>query len=142
MHAALKHRWSIATNYLAGICAEDWRRLLRDNRYAVDPVYWHRAAAITTLSVVNSFYRRLEERRFGKAVAAVRIERPPIFVLGHWRSGTTHLHNLLALDIDQFAFPNTYQVVNPHTFLTTEAVNTKRFAFLLPTKRVMDNMAQ
>jgi hypothetical protein len=141
MSAPLKHRWSIANNYLAGICAEDWRCLLRDNRYAVDAVYWHRAAAITLLSFVNSLYRRQEERRFGPELEKVRITRAPLFVLGHWRSGTTHLHNLLALDSDQFAYPNTYQVVNPHTFLTTEEVNTRRFAFLVPPKRVMDNMA-
>jgi hypothetical protein len=141
MQAALKHRWSIAHNYLAGICAEDWQRLLRENRYAVDPVYWHRAAAITALSVINSFYRREEERRFGKAVRDTAVTQAPLFVLGHWRSGTTHLHNLLALDTDQFAYPNTYQVVNPHTFLTTEEVNTRRFAWLLPNKRPMDNMA-
>lgn len=141
MPAALKHRWSIGHNYLAGICAEDWLRLLRANRYAVDPVYWHRAAAITAASLVNSFYRRQEERRFARALSRVSIKRPPLFVLGHWRSGTTHLHNLLALDTDQFAYPNTYQVVNPHTFLTTEEVNTRRFAFLLPSKRPMDNMA-
>ncbi len=35
---------------------------------------------------------------------------------------------------------NTYQVVNPLTFLCTEAVNSKRFARLVPPKRLMDNM--
>jgi len=66
---------------------------------------------------------------------------PPLFVLGHWRTGTTHLHNLLAQDAGQFAYANTYQVVNPHTFLCTEEVNTRRFASLVPTKRPMDNVA-
>jgi hypothetical protein len=141
MAAKLKHRWSVGHNYLAGICAEDWWRLLRDNRFAVDPAYWHRAAVVTVLSVVNAFYRRVEERRFGPAVRDVQITQPPLFVLGHWRSGTTHLHNLLSLDTAQFACPNTYQVVNPHTFLTTEEVNTRCFAFLLPKTRPMDNMA-
>ena len=36
----------------------------------------------------------------------------PLFVLGHYRSGTTHLHNLLALD-PQFAAPTFFQVLNP-----------------------------
>jgi hypothetical protein len=62
-------------------------------------------------------------------------------VLGHWRTGTTHLQNLLAQDTDQFAYANTYQVVNPHTFLRTEEVHTRRFAWLVPSKRPMDNMA-
>lgn len=141
MANTLKHRWSLGHNYLAGISAGDWFALLRANRFAVDPVYWHRGAFITLVSFINSFYRWREERRFGKAVEETTITQPPLFILGHWRSGTTHLHNLLALDTEQFAYANTYQVVNPHTFLTTEEVNIRRFAFLLPKKRPMDNMA-
>ena len=137
--APLKHRWSLASNYLAGITAGDWWRLLRENRFDVDACYWHRAAFVTLASLMNSAHRRREERQFADAVANVPIP-PPIFILGHWRTGTTHLHNLMALDTDQFAYANTYQVVNPHTFLTTEAVNTRRFAWMVPDRRPMDNM--
>ncbi len=140
MPTPLKHRWSISHNYLAGITAGGWWRILRENRFAVDPVYWHRALAVTFASLLNSWLRAGEERRFGKKVRATAITRPPVFVLGHWRSGTTHLHNLIAED-PQFAFANTYQVVNPHTFLTTEETFSKAFAFLLPKQRPMDNMA-
>jgi hypothetical protein len=137
----LKHRWSLGHNYLAGITAGDWWRLLRENQFAVDPVYWHRAVFVTLASLANSCYRWREQRTYGAAIDAVKITQPPLFVLGHWRSGTTHLHNLLALDTERFAFANTYQVVNPHTFLTTEEIITRRFAFLVPDKRPMDNMA-
>src|SRR6185369_2692637 len=64
----LKHRWNVGHNYLAGITASDWIRLLRANRFAVDPVYWHRAAFITLSSLMNSISRRKEERRFNAAV--------------------------------------------------------------------------
>lgn len=140
MAGRLPHRWSIGHNYLAGITAGAWWRLLRENRFAVSPAYWHRAAFVSALSVLNSGYAWREDRRYGAAIAATRVEQPPIFILGHWRSGTTHLHNLLAQDA-QFAFPNTYQVVNPATFLTTEQVNARRFAWLVPKRRLMDNMA-
>ncbi len=140
MPTRLKHRWSLGHNYLAGITAEDWQRLLRRHRFGVDPVYWHRAAFITLASCLNSFYRHKEHRLHGAEVTRVEAP-PPLFVLGHWRSGTTHLHNLLAQDTEQFAFANTYQVVNPHTFLCTEETNTRRFAWMVPAKRPMDNMA-
>jgi hypothetical protein len=140
MPTKLKHRWSVSHNYLAGITAGDWWQLLLDNRFAVDPVYWHRAAFITLASLMNSAYRRKEERLFNPAVAKVEMP-PPLFVLGHWRTGTTHLHNLLAQDAENLAYANTYQVVNPHTFLCTEEVNTRRFAWLVPKKRPMDNVA-
>ena len=140
MAGPLKHRWSISHNYLAGITAGAWWRLLRENNFAVAPAYGHRAAFISVLSLFNAWYARRETKRHGAQVAATPIQHPPVFILGHWRSGTTHLHNLLAQD-PQFAFPNTYQVVNPATFLTTEAVNARRFAWLVPKRRLMDNMA-
>ncbi len=40
----------------------------------------------------------------------------PLFLLGHWRSGTTLLHNLLLLD-ERFAAPTTFACFNPHHFL-------------------------
>ena len=138
MPVELKHRWSIGNNYLAGITTGDWIRLLRENHFRVDPVYWHRAAFVTLLSAINSYHRRGEEKKFHAQIAATRVE-PPLFILGHWRSGTTHLHNLLAKD-PRFAFANTYQVVNPHTFLTTEVVNTRCFAWMVPKTRPMDAM--
>lgn len=139
MSHALKHRWSVQHNYLAGITFGDWWRLLQENRFAIDPVYWHRAAFISAASLMNSWGQR-QERRFDDAVTGTTVQAP-LFVLGHWRTGTTHLHNLLAQDTDQFAFANTYQVVNPRTFLSTEAVNSRRFAWLVPSRRPMDNMA-
>ncbi len=64
---------------------------------------------------------------------------PPIFVLGIWRSGTTHLQNLFAVD-DRFGFPNLYQVSYPHTFLLTEAAATRRLRLFLPQTRLQDNV--
>ncbi len=68
------------------------------------------------------------------------VEQPPIFVLGFWRSGTTLLHNLISSD-PQLAYPNYYQCLYPHHFLSTEwwlAPPTARF---LPDTRPMDNVA-
>ncbi len=123
---------------LGGVTFGDWLTLLRDNRFAVDFPYWLRAAAITSGSLRNSIVRRREEAEFGLAISETKVE-PPIFVLGIWRSGTTHLQNLFAVD-DRFAFPNVYQVTYPHTFLCTEAVATRLIGFLLPKKRMQDNM--
>ena len=136
----LKHQWSANNNFLTGLTADAWWKLLKRNRFSVDPVYWHRAALITVMSVLNSWYRKREENRFASEIEATEISEAPVFILGHWRSGTTHLHNLLCQDSEKFAFPNTYQVVNPHTFLTTEKVNSRRFAGFVPDKRPMDNV--
>ena len=93
------------------------------------------------MSLANSIGGFTEDLLYAKRIQREQINEPPLFILGHWRSGTTHLHNLLAIDDRQFAFPNTYQVVSPFTFLTTEMINTRLFKWLLPATRPMDNMA-
>ena len=103
---------------LAGITLKDWGQLLRDNRFSVDPAYLPRALSITFAALMNSAFRWWEEWQYGAKWKDVTVERP-LFVLGHWRSGTTHLHYLLGLD-DRFACPHLYHVHYPHTFLSTE----------------------
>ena len=123
-----------------GITARPWWRLLNRVGFDVDVVYAHRTAFVTLCSLFNSAQALIERARFAESVRGTVIEQPPLFVLGHWRSGTTHLHNLLAQDTERFAFPNTFQVVNPETFLHTEGLSTRLFRRWVPPKRPMDNM--
>jgi omega-hydroxy-beta-dihydromenaquinone-9 sulfotransferase len=141
MGLKLKHRWSIGHNYMTGITFGKWCRVLMDNQFSICPAYAHRAAVITLASLFNSAFAAFETARYGRKIAATKITKTPIFILGHWRSGTTLLHELLAQDDVQFQTPNTYQVVNPYTFLTTENFTTKAFPWLVPKTRPMDNMA-
>ena len=141
MTQKLKHQWSVGHNYMSGITFGKWLRLLIDNQFYVSPAYWHRALFITTTSLANSAFAAIETVRYKDAIAKTRIKNPPLFILGHWRSGTTLLHDLLAQDDAQFQYANTYQVVNPLTFLTTEKFMAKWFSGLVPSTRPMDNMA-
>jgi hypothetical protein len=125
---------------LCGVTFRDWCETLRVNRLAIDPPYWPQAAILTLGSVLNSLYRRKEMNAYGARLADV-IVQPPLFILGHWRSGTTLLHNLQALD-EQFAYPNLYEVFFPHTFLCTEEYRADQIAGLIPSTRLIDNMAQ
>ena len=122
-----------------GITFGRWLRVLRDNHFAVDRPYWGRAAVITLASIPNTLLAAWENWRYGQKVRDARVA-PPLFILGIWRSGTTHLHNLLTQD-DRFAFATTYQVFYPHTFLTTEKRNARLVGFFLPRKRPQDNVA-
>jgi hypothetical protein len=124
------------TTSLYGLTFGEYVRLLRKHRFAVAPRYVPRAAFMAGAGVLNSVVGGYEARKHGPGIARAQV-MPPLFILGHWRSGTTHLHNLLALDA-QFAYPNVYQVLNPHTFLTTERF--ARALFVSPSTRMMDNV--
>lgn len=129
---------SLGPGVLGGITFGQWCRLLRQEGFAIHPACLPRAISITTQSLKNSIVYSLEQHRYGPLLRDVVIQ-PPIFVLGHWRNGTTHLHQLLAQD-RRFAFPNGYQVSFPHTFLTAEKLDTRWMSSLLPKRRPMDNM--
>jgi len=126
------------TGLLGGITFGDWVKLVRDNAASFDPYCIPRAMAITFQSGQNSAFHLYENWRFAGKLDDVTVE-PPIFVLGHWRSGTTHLHNLLTVD-ERFAFPNTYQTFFPHHFMSTEAASSRIIGFFLPRQRPMDNV--
>ena len=123
---------------LAGITVGDWLEILRENRFAVDPAYLLRAVAVSFCALNNSAFRWLEHRRYGRKWNDIDVS-PPLFVLGHWRSGTTHLHYLLGVD-DRFACPGFYEVMYPHTFLTTQGTFSGMVAFLLPARRPYDDV--
>ena len=103
---------------LEGMVLGDWCSLLRRHRFSAEPRHWPRAAVQTAVSASNSVGALMERTFFGGQIEAARVQCP-LFILGHYRSGTTHLHNLMALD-PQFTAPSFFQVLNPHTFLTTE----------------------
>ena len=71
---------------------------------------------------------------------ALNDDQPPVFILGHPRTGTTLLHSLLALDEERFAICDTFMVGFPHCFLWFEKAGKYLFADLLSSTRPMDNM--
>lgn len=117
-----------------------WLRMLSKNRFAVQPPYWYIAGIVSCVTFGNMVFRWLQEGQHGRHIDHTRITQPPIFVLGHWRTGTTLLHELLILD-DRHGSPTTLQCFEPCHFLLTEHLFKKYGKFLMPDKRPMDNMA-
>jgi len=133
-----KARW--APRMWMGASASAWWRLLARNRFAIEWPYLYIAAVDSMTSLLNSTLRLVDRAIYGHAVARTEIAEPPIFIIGHWRSGTTLLHELLVLD-ERHTSPNNYQCFSPNHFLLTEKLFTRWFRFLMPERRPMDNMA-
>ena len=77
---------------------------------------------------------------WGRRIARTQLQGDPIFVIGHWRSGTTLLHELLVLD-ERHTYSNTFDCFCPNHFLLTAPVFRPLVRGLLPKQRPMDNMA-
>jgi len=74
-----------------------WIKLLWQNR-SIDRQFIPRALFVTLVSLLTSPLRIYESLRFGRTVKKTVVHPSPIFIIGHWRSGTTHLHNILVRD--------------------------------------------
>ena len=48
---------------------------------------WSRLGLLPGMAVYNSMMSLVENIRFGRKLRETQIKQPPIFVLGHWRSG-------------------------------------------------------
>lgn len=95
---------------------------------------------ITTAAAFNSIAEPLSSARYRRQLRQPPVTEPPLFIIGHWRSGTTLLHELLMLD-DRFCCPNTYQCFAPGHFLLTEALVTSALSWIMPSKRPMDDVS-
>lgn len=80
----------------------------------------------------------LQDARY-KKIADKPLEMDPLFILGHWRSGTTFVHNIFACD-KHFGYTTTYQTVFPHLVLWGQPFFKKNMSFLMPDHRPADNM--
>lgn len=121
-----------------GTRLSDWLRLLARGRYDVTLNRLPNIIGVTAMSPVSSFMQALSEARFRGQAEATDVVAP-IFVLGHWRSGTTFLHNLLTRD-PAFAYPTTFECVFPGGFLAGEKTFSGALSLFLPRKRPMDDV--
>jgi hypothetical protein len=88
---------------------------------------------------VNSLLYRISEAKYRRKAEAAPLEHPPVFVMGHWRTGTTLMHDLFSED-PSLAYPTTYECFFPHHFLLTEDTFPKVMKVLLPKKRPQDDV--
>ncbi len=113
--------------------------MLARHGFRVWPNRLHLALGCTIFTPFNDLLGLIQHVGYGGRIRRTELAADPVFVLGHWRSGTTLMHELLVLD-DQFASPSTYACFAPWHFLVSESLMVKYGSWLIPDKRPMDNM--
>lgn len=129
----------LAPLYQSGNSLRFWIRTLTRNAGRIHWRCWFLIPFVTLNICACSFLTLLSRLMFSRAVALRPMAGPPIFVLGHWRSGTTLLHELMTLD-ERFAFPTNYECFQPGHFLLSAPLMHWLCGFSAPEKRPMDDM--
>lgn len=95
--------------------------------------------------LIGEPFRFIENKKFNDSVIHTEPDKSPVFIIGHWRSGTTFTHRLLSQD-PAFFFQNKYANFFSDNFLTTEKyfkpVLSKFIDFVTPAKRWKNNISK
>ncbi len=111
---------------------------IKENRLDIDPAFYPQIMLSGAVSLAISPFQALEKLLYSKRENRCSVKRP-LFILGHWRSGTTLLQQMLAQD-SQFGF------INPLMSFTMSFYHLLGWAFEkvisdhLADGRPMDNM--
>ena len=117
---------------------QNWLRLLKENR-GVDREYLRRALFTSAVSAATEPLRLVERACNGREISKQRIAEPPVFIVGHWRSGTTLLHNLLCTD-PNLGYVTLFQTLAPELALVGSKTLKPLLATYTPKTRWMDNV--
>lgn len=88
--------------------------------------------------ILSPFYR-INDRRYERLAKEAESSNTPVFIIGHWRSGTTFVHNIFTQD-EQFGYCTTYQTVFPHLMLWGYGFFTALTKLFMPNTRATDKM--
>lgn len=83
--------------------------------------------------------RMWESIRFAKRAESVELHSQPVFIVGHWQSGHSLLHNLLACD-PQFATVRLKHAISPASFNVTGGFLRRFVEPRLPQDRGVDSL--
>jgi len=90
---------TVKNHPLSGITFPQWARLLLEHGDGIEVHrYWPRLAFLSAMSLFNSAGSLADSLLFGRAIARQELNPEPVFILGHPRTGTTHLFNLMSTD--------------------------------------------
>ena len=119
----------------------NWLQLLWNSK-GIDWEYLPRILVVLLTTFLTIPLRIYEQIRYGKIIKNTEIHPSPIFIIGHWRTGTTHLHNILCQD-KRFGYVTTFQAMAPGFFLMGEKRIKKLLAEVTKkrtTTRIIDNI--
>lgn len=121
---------------LAGTTLVNYLRVLKGN--PIHPRHWLKTILTLIIILIATPFHWYERLRFKGQVKRFKFKEEPLFILGHWRSGTTYLHNVLCED-PKAGFMTTYHALWPHN-LFSKAIFRTFMSIAMPKKRPSDNV--
>ncbi len=124
---------------LAGTTSGTLLKLVFRNGLSLNPKILFRFLFLFQNSIWASFFKQREKLKFGKILSNTPVPDDPVIIIGHWRTGSTLLHQLMSLDKNLTA-PSVFQVSLPDSFLVSEKYYRPVMSSMMSATRPMDNV--
>jgi hypothetical protein len=124
---------------LAGYTWENIARLMLENRATVSPRYWLRFAYALGVVSVSTPFRIHQRRKLAPIVRETTLEQDPVFVIGHYRTGTTYLITTLSKDPAR-SYVSNLLAYTFSMYFAIPGLARRLMDASLPEKRPMDNV--
>lgn len=121
---------------LAGTTLSNLRKVLKGNRVA--PRHYFKVGITYIFVFISSLFQWIDQLLLKRKIKNYTFKESPLFVIGHWRSGTTFLHNILTKD-PASGYVTTYHAVFPNNLKSKWLFKTFMRVFM-PDERPGDHM--
>ncbi len=114
-------------------------KLFSRNRISFSPKALFFLLLLLQSALWSSLFAAIEKRRYSARLRSMKLPDDPLFIVGHWRTGTTYLHQLIHLD-PQFTCPELVPISIPDSFLVSGKYYRKLFGWIMGGHRPMDRV--
>jgi omega-hydroxy-beta-dihydromenaquinone-9 sulfotransferase len=94
-------------------------KMLVRNKAGLKPVYLIKLFLLFHNSLWSSILARFEKIKYKSQIDADELPADMLIIVGHWRTGSTYLHNLLSKD-ENFTTPTLFHTAFPDSFLLSD----------------------
>ena len=126
-------------HYMYGCDLAHFKHLLEENKADLDPKQEPRIQECLRYSKFLTRFAKIERFFWDQRIRNVVIDKPPVFILGHWRSGTTYLFNLISCD-PNMSYMDSMTTFTFHNFLLLRYHLPRHYRGMLTGDRYGDDM--
>lgn len=126
---------------MIGLRFPQWCKLINSQRGKLSASQIPLIIIVSLVILFFAPFRFLERIRYKNGLDRLPLNNDPIFIIGHWRSGTTHLHKLLSQS-RSVGYASLSDVMFPHMMLgrVNRWLSFMVLKLLLPKTRGQDNV--
>jgi len=136
----IKEYYMESAYFVTGISTSKLLKLVGRNGISFQPKYMKRFGFLFYSSLWTSVMTVLERLQYAKTIKEKSYTDDPVIIVGHWRSGSTYLHQLLNM-CPHLVAPNLFQIGTPDSFLSSRKILEPFIRLYMRPKRTVDNVA-